>query len=54
MTMSAPDPDYILRGTEHSPVNCLEYQEGENYLFSGHQNGSVLVSLYLQTNDRAC
>ena len=41
--MSVPDPNYVLRVPDHSPVSSLQHQEDENYLFSGHQNGTILV-----------
>ena len=41
--MSVPDPDYILRVPDHSPISSLQHEEHENYLLSGHQNGTILV-----------
>ena len=38
-----PDPDFILRDPEHSPVTCLQHLKHKNHLLSGHQNGKILV-----------
>ena len=30
--MSVPDPDYILRVPDHSPISSLQHEEDENYV----------------------
>ena len=44
--MSVPDPDYILRVPDHSPISSLQHEEDENYLLSGHQSGTILVRFW--------